>query len=153
MIPEFSKLNDQQIELMLRAPFLVCILIAGADGTIDKKEIKSAIAIAQKSEKAKGILGGYFTELTQDFEDKLKITIQAYPYEATQREPMIMEELIALNLIWPKLDKRFATAFYDSLREIAGKIAGSSGGVLGIKSVGSEEARYIKLSMIQEPPA
>ena len=151
MIPEFSKLNDAEIELMLKAPFLVCILIAGADGRIDTKEIKGAIAIAQKNIKVKGELTGYFKELSQDFEDKLKITIQGYPYESTQRTPLLIEELAGLNGLWSKLSSSFATAYYQALRDIAEKIASSSGGLLGIKSVGSEEARYIQLSMVQKP--
>ena len=45
MIPEFQKLDDAEIELVLKAPILVCILIAGADGDIDRKEINKAISI------------------------------------------------------------------------------------------------------------
>ena len=151
MIPEFSSLNDAEVELMLKAPILVCILIAGADGTIDNKEIREAITIAQKNIKASGVLTGYFGELSEDFEDKLKVTIQGYPYESTQRSPLIVDELSGLNSILSKLSKPFASAYYQSLRDIAEKIASSSGGLLGIKSVGSEEARYIQLSMIQNP--
>lgn len=151
MIKEFEKLSDQETELMLRAPFLVCILIAGADGTIDKKEIKEAITVTQKNKKTIGILAGYFKELSEDFEDKLKITIQGYPYESTQRAPILIGELVELNKIFPKLDKTFAKSFYDTLLELAEKIASSSGGVLGIRSVGSEEAKYLQLPMIQKP--
>lgn len=151
MIPEFSKLDDAEVELMLKAPILVCILIAGADGRIDSREIKGAISVAKKKIKAKGILTGYFKELSQDFEDKLKITIQSYPYESTQRTPIIIEELAGLNRLWPKLDSHFTAAFYQTLKDIADKTASSSGGLLGIKSVGSEEARYIQLPMIQKP--
>ena len=151
MIREFDKLNDTEIELMLKAPILVCILIAGADGTIDRKEIKEAITIAQKSKRAGGVLKSYFHELSQDFEDKLKITIQGYPYESTQRTPLIVEELATLNSIWPKINKDFAAGFYELLKEISEKIASSSGGLLGIKKVGSEEARYLHLPMIKNP--
>lgn len=151
MISEFKNLKDDEIELMLKAPILVCILIAGADGNIDEREIKEAIAVARKNKGKKGAVSSYFKELSQDFEDKLKITIQGYPYESTQRTPLIVDELAGLNLLWPKIDKAFAVSFYDSLRDIAEKIAASSGGVLGIKSVGSEEARYINLPMLQKP--
>lgn len=151
MISEFDSLNDREVELMLKAPILVCILIAGADGTIDQKEIKEAIVVARKNIGKKGALSDYFKELSEDFEDKLKITIQGYPYESTQRTPLIVEELAALNQLWPKFEKTFARAFYDSLRDIAEKIASSSGGVLGIKSVGSEEAKYITLPMLRKP--
>ena len=148
---EFERLNDPEIDLMLKAPILVCILIAGADGTIDNREIKEAIAITRETQKSDGVLTGYFRELTQDFEDKLKITIQGYPYESTQRNPLITEELAGLNAIWARLDKSFAQSFYKLLLEIAEKIASSSGGLLGINSVGSEEAELMRLSMIRQP--
>jgi hypothetical protein len=151
MISEFDKLNDTEKELMLKAPFLVCILIAGADGTIDKKEIREAIAVARTNNKTQGILAGYFKELSEDFEDKLKITIQSYPYESTQRTPLIVSELAELGNIWTKIKPDFAVCFYGSLKEIAAKIASSSGGLLGIKSIGDEEAKYIQLSMIKPP--
>ena len=43
MIQDFEKLSNAEIEVMMRAPIVVCILIAGADGTIDKKEIKEIL--------------------------------------------------------------------------------------------------------------
>ena len=51
MIPEFDKLSQSEIELMHKAPILVCILIAGADDNIDNKEIKGAIALTEKKQK------------------------------------------------------------------------------------------------------
>jgi hypothetical protein len=39
MIPVFDKLSDSEIDAMLRAPLVACILIAGADGNVDRKEI------------------------------------------------------------------------------------------------------------------
>lgn len=150
MIKEFESLTDTEIELMLKAPVLVCILIAGADGTIDKKEIKEAIAQTQK--KNKSHLAAYLKEVSQDFEDKLKILIQSYPYESTQRNPILIEELGQLNGLWRKLDKSFSTQFYQMLKELAVKIAGSSGGLWGMKTVANEEAKYLHLPMINEPP-
>ncbi len=153
MIRDFDKLNDGETELVLKAPFLVCILIAGADGKIDRKEIKSAIAIAEKKHKKAGVLEAFFKELSQDFEDKLKILIQSYPYESTQRNPLIVSELIELNRIWSKLPANFSAEYYDTLKDIAEGIASSSGGVLGISAIDPEEAKYIQLSMIQKPVA
>lgn len=151
MIREFEKLSERDTELMFKAPFLVCILIAGADGTIDRKEIKQAILIAEKKHKKVDILSSYFKELSQDFEDKLKILIQGYPYESTQRAPMIVEELSELNKIMPKLSPEFAAEFYVTLKDIAEGIATSSGGMLGMRSIDREEAKFIQLSMIQNP--
>jgi hypothetical protein len=151
MVPEFSKLDDGEIELMLKAPILVCILIAGADGTIDKKEIKEGIAVASKQKKSKSVLAHYFKEVSTDFEDKVMILTQSYPYEPAERNSLIVQELAGLNPLLPKLDKEFAITFYEMLRDTALKIASSSGGLLGIKTVGSEEAKFVELSMINSP--
>ena len=149
MIKEFDNLTDNETELMLKAPVLVCILIAGADGTIDKKEIKEAIAQTQK--KTKASLAGYLKEVSQDFEDKIKILIQSYPYESTQRNPILIEELGQLNRIWKKLDKGFAVQVYHMLKDLAQKIASSSGGLWGMKTVTNEEAKFLLLPMISDP--
>ena len=47
MVSEFSTLRDDEIEVLLNAPVLVALLIAGADGEIDKKEISQALDLAQ----------------------------------------------------------------------------------------------------------
>jgi hypothetical protein len=151
MIKEFKKLDEQESEFMLKVPVLVCILIAGADDNIDRKEIREAISIASKNRNTEGVLSEYFQEVFRDFEDKLKIAIQNYPYESTQRDPMLIEELSQINNIWPKLAHEFSLEFYKMLLELARKIASSSGGWLGIKAVSPEEARYIKLPMIIDP--
>lgn len=152
MVPELDRLTAHEVELVYKAPMLVCILIAGADGTIDKKEIKGAIQFAEmKQQKSLSSVSALFHEVAKDFEDKVKILMQHYPYETTQRNPIIVEELAELNRVWPKIDASFAREFYLSLISIAEKIASSSGGLLGIKSIGSEEAKYVKLPMIKNP--
>lgn len=149
MIKDFERLTEGEVELMLKAPVLVCILIAGADGTIDRKEIKEAIAQTRK--KNITALSGYLAEVSQDFEDKLKVLIQSYPYESTQRNPIIIDELHQLNALWGKIDKGFAVQFYQMLKDLAVKIAGSSGGLWGLKTVANEEAKYLHLPMVSDP--
>lgn len=150
MIKELESLNETEVELMLKAPVVLCILIAGADGTIDRREIKEAINVTVKK-KDKTILDNYFKEVSQDFEDKLKILLQNYPYQSSQRNPILIQELSELNPILKKLDRSFSKPFYDMLKELAQKIAGSSGGLWGMMSVDSEEAKYIQLPMLDDP--
>lgn len=150
MIKELERLTESEVELMLKAPVVLCILIAGADGTIDRKEIKEAINITVKK-KDKTILDNYFREVSQDFEDKLKILLQSYPYQSAQRNPILIQELSKLNPILKKLDRSFSKPFYDMLKELAEKIAGSSGGLWGMMSVDSEEAKYMRLPMLDDP--
>ncbi len=149
MIREFEKLTDGEIDLMLKAPILVSILIAGADGDIDKKEIKEAITQTQK--KTSVTLSGYLKEISQDFEDKLKVLIQSYPHTPAERGAAIMKELAQLDAVFMKIDRSFAAQIYQMLKELAAKIAASSGGIWGMKSVTDEEAKYLDLSVIQDP--
>lgn len=152
MIPEIEKLSAAEVELMHKAPILVCILIAGADDHIDNKEIRHALELTEKKQKrAKSHLLDFYKEVGEDFEDKLRIVIHEYPHEEEERSPLIVNALTQLNPILKKIDRNFSMEFYRSLREIASEIAKSSGGVLGLKSVGDEESKYVGLSMIQDP--
>lgn len=151
MVAELSKLSSRELELVYKAPLLVCILIAGADGMIDRKEIKKAIKIVQKRKKGTDSVSVLFKEVAKDFEDKLKVLEQGYPYEATQRNPLLTEELSELNSLWTKVPSAFAKGFYDILSMLALEVASSSGGLLGIRRVGAEEAKLVKLPMIKNP--
>ncbi len=151
---ELKKLSQIEAELILKAPLLVCILIAGADDDIDRKEISRAIQLTQQKQyKVKSKLVEYYRVMAEDFEDKLKVLIQSYPAKAAQRSPMITVELQGLNSTFSKIDRTLAIDFYTSLREIAQKVAESSGGILGLRSVGDKEALYVKLPMLQDPSA
>ena len=152
MIPEFDKLSQAEIELMHKAPMLVCILIAGADDHIDNKEIRKAITLTEKKQKrAKSHLLEFYKEVGEDFEDKLKIVIQSFPVDVEERTPLVIESLEHIDGVLKKVDRNFAIEFYKSLREIAKEIANSSGGVLGLKSVGDEEAKLMELPMVKDP--
>jgi hypothetical protein len=153
MVAELTKLSSTELELMYKAPLLVCILIAGADGDIDRKEIKKAINIVQKKQRGSDSVSVLFKEIAQDFEDKLKVLEQGYPYEATQRTPLLIEELNSLNSLWPRFPQVFAKGYYDILLMLAKEVAASSGGLLWMKSVGAEEAKLVKLTMIKNPLA
>ena len=152
MIEQFRHLSSDEVELMIKVPVLVCILIAGADDDIDNSEIRQAVNISKlKQFKAREDLISYYQEAGRDFEDKLKILIQQLPANSMFRNPKIIEELERLNIILPKLDKKFAIEFYESIKGIAKKIAEASGGVLGYMAVGYEESKLIDLEMIKDP--
>jgi hypothetical protein len=152
MLAEFGRLSHLEVDLVLKAPILTIILIAGADGKIDRKETNEAFEMAQKNARSsKPRLMEFYQFVSEDFEDKLKVVIQNYPASAEQRNKMIVGELTQLNQVLQKMDKSFATDLYKSLRDIAKKIAESSGGLLGMNSIGQEEAMYINLPMIKDP--
>jgi len=152
MIQEFNSLSSEETDLMYKAPFLIIILIAGADDKIDKQEMKQAVAISKlKLKRARRDLVEYYNEMGQDFEDKLKIFIHDLPKDTDERNEEISTELAKLNDILPKLDKKFAINYYESMKDWAVKIAESSGGVFGFMSVGYEESKVLDLKMIKDP--
>ena len=152
MIPEFDSLSSLEVELMHKAPMLVSILVAGADGKIDQSEISKAISMTtRKYLPGASKLAEFYEEVGTDFEDKLKIVIQGFPVKEKLRAPKVIAELTQLNDIIAKLNREFSCEFYNSLKEIATEVAQSSGGILGINKVGEAEAKYLSLDMIRNP--
>jgi hypothetical protein len=152
MVSELKRLTPDQLEMINKAPILVSILIAGADGTIDRNEIKGAIETAQRRSRKKSSLQAFYKEVGTDFEDKLKVILQNYPSSAEERGAVISEELSKLNAIFMQVEGSLANDIYDSLKSLALNIAKSSGGFLGLfSSIGPEEAKYIELNMISPP--
>lgn len=145
-----ENISGYDLDLLLEAPVLTCILIGGADGYIDKREMKHAIAFIKKS-KDWNEMGEYLSEVTDDFEDKLKVILQRYPFESARRNPMIADDLARLNNTWPQLPLSFAQKFVSMLQALALRVAKSSGGILGVNAVGKQEARYVDLPMLKLP--
>ena len=152
MIAEFAELENEEVELLLQAPLLVSILIAGADGKIDNSELHEAVSLAKlKQTKARKDLIEYYGEVSVDFEDKLKFLINNFPMGHEARNKKIVEELTKLNDVFKKLPLHFAKELYASLKDFAKKIAEASGGILGYMAVGYEESKYLELKMIKNP--
>lgn len=152
MIKDFEKLREDEIEVLLNAPVHVAILIAGADGEIDKKERQEAIEISRsKQSRARERLVEYYQMVGESFEQRFNDLIGALPADAEKRTAAITTELRKLNFILPKTEKNFAVELHSSLKDLAKKIAEASGGVLGYLSVSFEESKLMELRMINDP--
>ena len=142
-------LTSTESELLDKAPLLVCILMAGADGKIDDRELDKAVQLARQPHWVRPVLSGYFQEVSQDFEDKLKILIQSYPFVKDKRNKLIIEELSRVSALWTRLDPDFSAAYYDMLKYLAHNIASSSGRFWA--RINSDEAALVDLPMITRP--
>jgi len=152
MIAQFENLSQKEEELMFSLPIYVSVLIAGADGEIDNNEIKKAVSLANlKKKKARKDLLEYYSHVYRDFEDKIKVTIANLPIDSKERESILIEDIKKANDVFEKIDKKFATKLYASLKDMAIHIAEASGGIFGYMSVGYEESRLIDLKMIKDP--
>ena len=152
MLKFFEKLREDEVKLMYRAPVLVVILLAGADNKFDKKEINKAISLTKlKVSNEQDLLHDYYREVAETFENDLKEEISSLPAPNFKRNALIVEELRRLNIILPKLDRKFAIQFYESLKEISSAVAHASGGILGYMTVGYDESKYVDLNFIRNP--
>ena len=132
-------------------PLYVAILIAGADGKIDKSERREAIDVARtKQSRSREQLSAYYKLVGEKFEENFNVLVDELPSGTEARISAITSELRKLNFILQKVDKNFAIKLIASLKDLAKKIAEASGGVLGYLSVSYEEARLMELKMLKE---
>jgi len=151
MIPEFDPLREDEIQVLLKAPVYVAILIAGADGKIDKSERREAIDVARnKQSRSREQLADFYKEVGEGFEENFIKLVDELPSGTDARISAITSELRKLNFILKKVDKNFAIKLIASLKDLAKKIAEASGGVLGYLSISYEEARLMDLKMLKE---
>ncbi len=150
MVKELEGLRPDERQVVLMAPVYVAVLIAGADGQIDKAEKKEAIAIARnRQSRSREQLHDFYNAI--DFDVEFARVMDEMPSVTKERNLSLIRELRKLNFILPKVDQRFATKLYASLKDLSKKIAEASGGVLGYLAVGYEEAKLMQLKMLKDP--
>jgi hypothetical protein len=153
MIPEFKNLTQQEINTIIDAPALVTILIAGAEGKIDEKEIDwgKYVVHFRVSDYESSSMMRVYKEIDKVFDDSVKQFIEGLPKDTDERSTLITAKLHALNGIFKKVDKKFAREFYESLRTLAKQVAKASGGIWGYGSISPQEQKYLDIDMINEP--
>ncbi|MEQ9231232.1 MAG: hypothetical protein RIF46_11170 [Cyclobacteriaceae bacterium] len=150
MIKEFEKLREDEVDVLMKAPIYVAILIAGADGDIDKSERREAIDIANNRQtRSREQLSEYYKKV--DFNRDFEKLIAELPGGTEERTTAIIRELRKLNFILKKVDRAFAVKLHASLKDLAKKIAEASGGVMSFLTVSYEESKLMELKMLQDP--
>ncbi|UXX79130.1 hypothetical protein N7E81_17390 [Reichenbachiella carrageenanivorans] len=151
MTSVFRTLRDDEIEIVLNAPAMVAMLIAGADDDVDKDEIAEAIHYATTAKHRYDKLGEYFQDVADKFEDIFKNYIEDLPDHLDTRQHAITSYLRQLNGILPKVQPEVASQLHQFLLDIAKVVAEASGGIFGVKKISKAEAKYLPLDMIEKP--
>lgn len=152
MIEQFSYLNKQEQALVMDAPALVTIWIAGSNENVDEREIERGLELVKwKKFRSRPDLDDYYREVSRNFPGKLDEILRELPREKKKRDAVIEQDLGKLNSILPKFDKEFAEQLYASYCELARRVAEASGGFLGYLSVNMDESKRIVLPMIDDP--
>lgn len=152
MLQELNRLSQEDRDLLMIVPVWVCMLVAGADNRIDKRELRKAIEVANEKQKEGSILiRKFYSEIAEQFETNLKGYIALLPEDADARNKILISKIEQLNKILPVLDRKFALAYYSSLNDFALEVAEASGGVFGIGAINKDEAQFVDLPMIVNP--
>lgn len=150
MVKEFQNLREDEVDVLMKAPVYVAILIAGADGEIDKSERKEAIAIASnRQSRSREQLNDYYNQI--DFDADFDKLVGELPSGTEERTTAIIRELRKLNFILKKIDRPFAIKLHASLKDLSKKVAEASGGLLSYLTISYEESKLMELKMLQDP--
>ena len=149
MTEYFNSLSEADYKKLMMAIPEITILIAGADGDINKDEVAWAKRVTSiRGYKMSKDLIGFYQEVGKTFAQDLENIITQMPDHGGDRESMLKKRLEKLNPILARLDHSVALHLYKSYLSFAKHVAKASGGILGFLSIGPKESDLIKLSMI-----
>lgn len=152
MLSKIDHLSSAEQQLILNAPLLISALVAGADGEFMPEEIREAIKIIHiKTYSETRDVSGVYKAIDAHTEADIEGLIQMLPANTAERNQFIISHLSGLNEIFPKLDPRFASDLYNSLKELAFYV--SNAGDLGIGLRSDQEKEMAKLSFLNVPEA
>lgn len=142
-------LNVEEKETLVNSISWITILIAGADGEIDKEELEWAKKITGiRAYKYPEVLENFYSTVGTDFQQKVDTLVSTLPKDVKERTEVLSNKLSTLNPILAKLDNHIAHAYYQSFTSFAEHIAKSHGGFLRFFSVSLEEKKLLSLPMI-----
>ena len=130
MLP-FSR---SQWETLVGAPFIVFVMIAGADGNIDEKEKAAFIKVLQEQENIES--QGLKMVLAAGLESP---NVQLRRVVEAGADFDFVEQLTEARSIMAQYTQDGGAQFCSDLYSIAERVAKSSGGFLGFRSIGKSE--------------
>lgn len=149
MTEYFRQLSENEYQKLRDAISLITVLIAGADGTIDNKEISWAEKVIEiRGYKMSEDLIEFYQEVGKDFDSRLEHFINCFSGDIKSRTEQISEKLSELNPILAKLEPKVGAHLYKSYTSFAEHVAKSTGGFFGFFSIGAEEKSLMHLNMI-----
>jgi len=142
-------LTQQEIQTIKDAYAYIAVLIAGAEGKIDNKELAWAEKIVQiRSFSGDERLYHLHEEITKELPGKIREVVSSLSGDQASRNKMLSTEIEKLNPILANLDPFMGNYMYRGFLSFAERIAKASGGFLSFFSVSPEEKKWIKLPML-----
>lgn len=149
MDQNLSSLSQEAITQLKDAHAYITVLIAGADGNIDKNELAWAEKIVQiRTYTGNEGYKDFHDDVNAELPDKIKELMATLPKDLKSRGEAISAKLGELNVILASLDPASGYYIYNGYISFASRIAKASGGILSFFSIGPEEKKWMSLSMI-----
>jgi hypothetical protein len=142
-------LTQGDIQLIKDAYAYITVLISGADGKIDEKELAWAEKIVQiRTFSGDERFHPIHEAITTELPGKIRSLIAELPTDTKARQSAISLELEKLNPVLAKLHPSTGAYLYKGFVSFAERVAKASGGVLSFFSIGPEEKKWIGLPML-----
>jgi len=142
-------LSTEEINKLKEAHAYIAILLAGADGKIDPRELSWAEKIAHiRSFAGDERLKNFHEEVDHELHAKIEQFLAALPTETKARNQVISDKLAELNPILAALEPAIGAYLYRSYISYAHRIATSSGGILSFFTISAEEKKWVGLPML-----
>lgn len=145
----FDFVTAEEKEKLVDAISQITVLIAGADGKIQKEELEWAEKLTRiRSFAHHKSLQAFYETVGVDFHERLHNLIDELPAGESQRTELLESKLAEVEPILQKLPVELGALLYHSYTSFAKHVAKSSGGFLGIGVISANESKLMKLSML-----
>jgi hypothetical protein len=142
-------LSAEEIAQLKDAHAYIALLIAGADGKVDAKELSWAEKIAHiRSFAGDERLKNFHEEVDGELHGKITQLLADLPADVATRNQVISEKIALLNPILAAVHPSIGSYLYKSYLSYANRIASSSGGVLSFFTISAEEKKWVNLPML-----
>ncbi len=149
MIKQLAPLNGAEVQQLTDVIPLITLLIAGADGKIEDKELDWARKVANIRTYASDEHLRSFYELAEtNFDERFSHYHESLSSNIEVRNEQISAYLAEVNHILPKIDQHYAYRIYKSFRSFATQVGKASGGFMSFFSISKHESRWLPLAMI-----
>jgi len=151
MVQGFEDLTQEQFETLKKAISWITLLVAGADGKIEKEETDWAEKLTEiRSYSLPNDLMHFYQEVGKDFPKQLETMLETLPKDTKERNQVLTEKIKTVNPILKSWKDDLSEELYKSYKSFAKHVAKSSGGFLGMMTVSKEEKELAELPMLEK---
>lgn len=145
----FENISPEDLQILENAVSQIAVLIAGADGEIDKEEIDWASKLTHiRTYAGDKSVREFYKEVEANFNIKLRELVKNASKNTSERQAALYQSIAQVNGILAHLDPHIAYHIYHSYITLAKSVAKSAGGILGFGAISSAEEKLIGLPMI-----